>query len=155
MCCNTFRKFHSKAKKYITTKEMEIQTMRKLIAMVLVLALAAAAFCFEAFASSYYPLDFDEGTVNGTHWIARISSTEATVRSTLSWQGERSGKNELSGKYVDDYDGYHFFKRSSTGNGKPVAFTVPRPNRQWIWDAISICSIQGRVVCEVSTRYMY
>ena len=64
--------------------------MKKLIAMILVVALVASSFCLEAFAASHYPPDFDEGTVNGKHWIARLSSDEITASSVLSWSSNGS-----------------------------------------------------------------
>ena len=126
--------------------------MKKLIALLLVVVLAASAFCLEAFAVNF-PSDFDEGTVNGKHWIARLTSNEETASSKLNWNGYGSVRVNMRGNYFDGWDQYKSFYSSSTGNGTPATYTVANPLIQYIWEVSSTCKIQGRVVSTLSTHY--
>ena len=61
--------------------------MKKLIAVLLVVVIAATALSITTFARSSY----DEGHFQGYQWILRLNSTTGKATGTFTWQG-RQGK---------------------------------------------------------------
>jgi len=71
--------------------------MKKLIAVLLVVVIAATALSITTFARSSY----DEGHFQGYQWILRLNSTTGKATGTFTWQGgSQQTKCYLYVKYV-------------------------------------------------------
>ncbi len=57
--------------------------MKKLIALVLVVVLAASAFCLEAFAAQ-----LQSGFFEGKEWTGRHSASKSTASCSIDWEGD-------------------------------------------------------------------
>lgn len=129
--------------------------MKKLIAVLLVVVIAATALSVTAFAYS----DYDTGSYGGKTWNAWLSCSKLRVESSLSWDGmnTKAGKVirvEQTTRYYN-YMNNRYETSLNTGN----SFTNVAARAFWsssghmeAQQATTVCKINGNTVTTLTAR---